>query len=147
MPYASPMASKLTPSGHLLIRVREVLTELLYLEGVSEAAVGSADSYWRGATVDVLLDELQDILPPVASHEVLEFCRKEYPLLYRTLPRRITDAHATFFRAQLGSLLQATSSNSQDDCAGGTSMITRPGPKSGGVFMAAQNSCADRAPA
>ena len=125
MPYAAPMACALTPSGHLLARVREILTEQLYLEGVSAEAVCSADSlavqFWSGTTVDILLEELQDILPQAAFHEVLAFCRREYPLLYQTLPRRITDEHATFFRAQLSSLLQDTTSSNYGEGAGGTS--------------------------
>ena len=86
------MASRLTPSKHLLIRARKMLIEQLYFEKVSPWAVAEVDAVacglWTDVTLDAYMGELQDVLPADSFRELLGFCDREYPLLYCIDPYR-----------------------------------------------------------
>ena len=86
------MADELTPIVHLRIRARELLTEQLSIEGVSEAPRADADELARqlcsGGTNDVVMSSIQEILPAAAFKELLAFCQREYPLSFTMLYQR-----------------------------------------------------------
>ena len=98
------MTTALTPLVHLRIRAHELLTDQLVYEGVSEIGRIQADSLavqlWDATTVDELLREVQESLPPDAFCILLQFCKREYPLLFASLPSSITGESLQLFRSQ-----------------------------------------------
>ena len=98
------MDTALTPLVHLRIRARELLIDQLAYEGVSETGRVQADSLavqlWDATTVDEFLREVQESLPPDAFGILLQFCKREYPLLFASLPSNITGESLQLFRSQ-----------------------------------------------
>ena len=88
------MAFTASPAEHVLIVVRERITEQLACEGHSENTLVQADQLaqglWIGRTVDLILGEVKDILPRSEFLGVLAFCCNHYPILYTSLPSEIT---------------------------------------------------------
>ena len=102
--FLAAMTTVLTPLVHLRIRARELLIDQLAYEGVSEIGRTQADAIavqlWDATTVDELLREVQESLPSDAFGILLQFCRREYPLLFASLPSNITGESLQLFRSQ-----------------------------------------------
>ena len=92
------MAFTASPAEHLLIVIRERITEQLAWEGHSDTVRIQADrlaiGLWSGQTVDLVLSEVKEILPRQVFLGVLAFCSDQYPILYASLPSNITGHNA-----------------------------------------------------
>ena len=109
-PFCIAMADRLSPIVHLRVRARELLTERLCYEGVSEAGRTQADALagqlWGDLTADSLMRAVKDVLPRDEFLKLLGFCNDKYPLLYSTLPSEVTGATERFSWSQHSSAFQ-----------------------------------------
>ena len=92
------MAFTASPVEHLLIVIRERITDQLASEGHSEDIRVQADQLalglWSGQTADVVLSEVREVLPRQEFLGILAFCSDKYPLLYASLPADINGNNA-----------------------------------------------------